>query len=494
MSFAAVDYTRFAGGADANPDDADDASDDTFEGLVAVDAEGYVVFLYYVYALESWDRVPGDAHEIVLQADQDTKSTVTWTATEPNGFAKHWYGNAQLQAITPLGELRDQYVSSCAGHPLNGNGLSHECRADVYSGDAAEGPSSYQVLSTRYKPRKLPNTTLETKESPDTPVARSRADVWAGTEIVAWDRATGAVEPLYDMFDFADPRDIMFPFAWNTVLLNCGGDVDKADALSAVEFHHISSVSVSEATGDYIVASRELSTVWSLFRDGSGARWTLSTVGPIVSDFTFADDRDKFWQPHDVLQLAGGDLLVVDDGMSRPGCTMDVTVDCFSRAVRYALEGGAAVTSANAVDHAPGRVAVVWQYEYPLPLWGNASNWDEVMRADVYNQVGGSLVPLHGGKTFLWGLTSMSAADGGETNAQLPISALLFELDMTAAPGAIVASARCPSAHRGRQAERLPPCRGTRSAARAPPRRPTSTTRARIGDETRAPPHGRARA
>ena len=30
----------------------------------------------------------------------------------------------------------------------------------------------------------------------------------------------------------------------------------------------------------------------------------------------------------------------------------------------------------------------------------------------------------------------------GETNAQLPISALLFELDMTAAPGAIVASAK----------------------------------------------------
>ena len=62
-----------------------------------VDEEGYGVFPYYAYALESWHRVPGDAHEIVLQADQDTKSSVTWTATEPNGFAKHWYGNAQLQ-------------------------------------------------------------------------------------------------------------------------------------------------------------------------------------------------------------------------------------------------------------------------------------------------------------------------------------------------------------------------------------------------------------
>ena len=41
----------------------------------------------------------------------------------------------------------------------------------------------------------------------------------------------------------------------------------------------------------------------------------------------------------------------------------------------------------------------------------------------------------------------MSAADGGETNAQLPISALLFELDMTAAPGAIVASAKVPIPH-----------------------------------------------
>ena len=49
-----------------------------------------------------------------------------------------------------------------------------------------------------------------------------------------------------------------------------------AEAAGWLDYHHVSSVSVSATTGDYIVASRNLDTVWCLKRDGSGALWTLS--------------------------------------------------------------------------------------------------------------------------------------------------------------------------------------------------------------------------
>jgi hypothetical protein len=36
-----------------------------FEGIVAIDGEGYVVWYYHLYAAESWDFLPD--HQIVIQ-------------------------------------------------------------------------------------------------------------------------------------------------------------------------------------------------------------------------------------------------------------------------------------------------------------------------------------------------------------------------------------------------------------------------------------------
>ena len=112
---------------------------------------------------------------------------------------------------------------------------------------------------------------------------------------------------------------------WNLQTATCSGGA----TLSGVEYHHVSSVSVG-ATANLLVASRELSTVWSLAHDGSGVQWTLSSQ--LESDFMFANPRDAFYQPHDVIELPNGNLLVIDDGASRPGCYEDVTAECFSRA------------------------------------------------------------------------------------------------------------------------------------------------------------------
>ena len=54
--------------------------------------------------------------------------------------------------------------------------------------------------------------------------------------------------------------------------------------------------------------------MWSLAHDGSGPQWTLSSE--LHSDFAFEKDADKFYQPHDVLQLPNGNILLIDDGAS----------------------------------------------------------------------------------------------------------------------------------------------------------------------------------
>ena len=54
------------------------------------------------------------------------------------------------------------------------------------------------------------------------------------------------------------------------------------------------------ATANIVVASRELSTIWSLAHDGSGVQWTLSSQ--LQSDFQFERPADAFFQPHDVTQ------------------------------------------------------------------------------------------------------------------------------------------------------------------------------------------------
>ena len=184
----------------------------------------------------------------------------------------------------------------------------------------------------------LPGTTVLERKAPSNVTDENynvTYGLFYGAEIVRWNRGDNVVEPLYDLFDFASPDRDMFSMAWNTVKGSCSGrDGPGLIEEEGVEYHHVSSVSVG-SDANYIVASRELSTIWSLAHDGSGVQWVLSSQ--LKSDFQFARARDAFYQPHDVLQLPNGHLLVVDDGTNRPGCSDKVNSQCWSRFVMYSL-------------------------------------------------------------------------------------------------------------------------------------------------------------
>ena len=393
-----------------------------FEGLVAIDAEGFVVWLYHAWKLESWDFLPDG--DVVLQADAQGRAPL---ACEERGTGRRWAANSQLQQISPLGQLRAQYVSACTGDPLNYNQITHECRVDATS-------ARHDVLTTRLRGELFPNVTVRYKDGPDDDTAK-REDTFFGSEIVRWNREDNVIEPLYNLFDLASPRgEVYLASDWNLVdSCACSGGASR----DGVEYHHVSSVAAG-ATANILVASRELSTIWSLGHDGSGVQWTLSSQ--LESDFLFERSADAFFQPHDVTQLANGNLLVMDDGSNRPGCYLGVTKECFSRAVMYSLDpacddggddaddgaDGATATTGPEADVACNRTArVVWQFEFPLAV--GRSPWREVTTDDVYNFCGGSISKLPNGN-YLIAFTSMDKAPT-QHNATATRTAYAWEVD-----------------------------------------------------------------
>ena len=121
------------------------------------------------------------------------------------------------------------------------------------------------------------------------------------------------------------------------------------------------------------------------------------------------------------------EALVVDDGTNRPGCSKDVTANCFSRAVEYRLDWG------NATRPRP-LARVVWQFEFPMQL--SRDTWADIMARDVYNNCGGSVYKLPSGN-YLVAFTAMDQlADAArQHNTSAPRAAYAWELALDT-PGA----------------------------------------------------------
>lgn len=383
-----------------------------FDGMLAVDGEGHVVWFYHLAGFEAWDFLPGG--RVVLASRRQGGET---TAARRHG-ANGTNANSQLQEVeAATGALMNQYVSSCAGAPLGYNALSHECRVDApraRSTPSASPSSSLDVLSTRYAGRRYPNVSVGYRSTNGT--AAVKTDAFLGTQIVTWDRSANKVRVLYDLFDLAAPEPDGKTFSssnWNAVKGGCSGNT----TLEGLEYHHVSSVTVGTAS-NILVASRTLNTIWSLAHDGSGARWTLSssleegaTRGSDAGGtwYSFARPADAFYDPHSALQLPNGDVLVVDDGDDRPGCAADRRGECFSRVICYALDAGTRIAR------------VRWQFEWPFSLSGANATIDA---RDLYSSVGGSVAPLPNGN-YLVAFTSVD----DESTFDERGAAFAFEVD-----------------------------------------------------------------
>lgn len=380
-----------------------------FQGLLGVDAEGFVVWMYSLYMLEAWDFLPDSTIALIARSDGSSsvltdhgKGTAAKSTLGADGEV--YEANSQLQKIGPDGELVSQFIQGCADGPLNFNKLSHECRVDKAS-------AGLRVLTTEYAAMTVPNVSVPLKMGP-TQTLVEHVDTFATTKVVSWDHEANTVEELYDLNDFFSPNSAGAFFettAWNSVHMTCAGD----SARNAIEFHHVSSISVGR-DDNFLVSSRNLDTIWSLKRDGSGLQWTLSSHDAVGSDFSFERDLDKFYQPHAVVQLDNGNIVMMDDGTDRPGCTIMRTGQCFSRAIMYRLDRDAMVAR------------VVWQFEAPDDVTGayvSPADMESFSQKSAWNEVGGSVYRLENGH-YLVAFSSVEADDENPKGA-----ASIYELD-----------------------------------------------------------------
>ena len=102
-------------------------------------------------------------------------------------------------------------------------------------------------------------------------------------------------------------------------------------------------------------------------------KWVLSGELPHISNFTFENDEDRFYNQHHPRQLANGNILLIDNGNARPGAATDA--ERWSRAIEYELDWERMVARA------------VWQFRAPFYSSHGGSVWDIPGSAEPPNRL-----------------------------------------------------------------------------------------------------------
>ena len=170
----------------------------SFEGLVAVDAEGWIVWYYHTCSPAAWDFTPSGYVAIV-----NSKASCSDQRRHIARNGSLYTENSQFQIIDVHGLMQSQTRMACSGAPVNYNALSAECRIDHSSPLHAR-----DVLTTAYKVTKIPNVSVLSRSAPNETVS-AKHNVFALAKISKHDAETNSIEVIYDMADFLHPLSYM---------------------------------------------------------------------------------------------------------------------------------------------------------------------------------------------------------------------------------------------------------------------------------------------
>ena len=134
-----------------------------------------------------------------------------------------------------------------------------------------------------------------------------------GGTIEQWDITTGKVTRLVSLFDILDPATDRTDESNTTTGFFWQGNENQY-AGETEDWTHTNSLDVLP-NGDILVSNRYLNQIIAIKPDFSGVDWKLGGVG---SNFTFPNPSDQFYGQHDVKVLPNGDILLFDNGLSRP--------------------------------------------------------------------------------------------------------------------------------------------------------------------------------
>ena len=339
------DYTIFVAGAGQDGQDITSAAGGGFTtGLLPPPLAGVPVRVTgrssQPLILADYRRYPESAYFAI----HDETGGVVWYYLELDPHARAapvdrlpggnlvFQNDDYLTEMTPLGEVVNRFKAGGQGEEphhdvtvLDDGRVIYANRTIVVSDDSANGGPA---------------------------AARFRVD-----NLRVWDRESGRVEQVWDAreaWDILDPNQ-----------LAPGRRRHRADGI-ATSWVHLNSVSIGPR-GNFILSFRGRNQVISLSPDFRTIEWQLN--GP-DSDYEFPDPADRFYGQHTAAQLANGNVLVFDNGWTRPAAEGGE----YSRALELRL------------DAAAGTAVKVWEYR-PAP--------------DVYSRGRGSAYRLSNGNTLV---------------------------------------------------------------------------------------------
>ena len=340
----------------------------SFEGVVGVDREGYVVWYHDVGdQVLAFDQFAD--YDVVLNTLAGTSST--------------------LAVVTAAGEHVARYDDACDGFGDDRSAVSawsqvnHEAR--VHTGGTGE-----KKVLTNYQTASSVRSELDDGASAPEYLGAT-LDNYLNDHVATWNVKSGKFETLVDVELNWNPVDYFVEYA-NSMTYEELVCPEFDDTAWALDWSHLSAV--SEDDENYVVSLRNLNVVAAFSKRATDANvssdvhkvapaWTLSCTPEISSTFAWTDyETDCFYDVHSAEITSKGTLLLFDDGNNRNHCSADDgttnATGCFSRAIEYSL------------DFREQTVTVVWQFEWEK-LYGGEGSLVALEREDLFVHDGGSV-------------------------------------------------------------------------------------------------------
>lgn len=355
-----------------------DGLNGTLTGIVALDAEGYVVWYYSP------------------SSDEDLKIGGPFGYSHENGsvamaLIAQTTDSSLAQVVNIDGEILSAYnIMKCPGggsDPLSWSGLDHEARFVTVNGK--------NVVLTVLQDVKM----VSDYASGPVFIDGSEAEYVLRDTLVTYDPWTGNITKLVDLLEWfppTTPSEIYGASSWvdytyeeqNSVFseyekVNCNGN-----RLTALSWTHTSSADLVNDT--LLVCLRFLNTVAAFTADGSELKWALSSSSSSISSINFAAG-ESISGPHDC-QLDDNKLTLFDDGNTKGNCSTSGDEGCYSRGVEFEI------------DFETGLATKTWEYKYV-----NSAD-DEA----VFVSSGGSVESMDHGDRHLVGFTKIAASSDQE--------------------------------------------------------------------------------
>ena len=379
------------------------ATRDGWDGLVAIDSTGTVVWGYETRVACVFEQ--DASFRIGLMSSKPefargAKNSCLGSHSNYTDFATGARGqrSTRLSLLYPTGELAATTSLQCFGAATGYEEFTHELFADGGGGGSGSGALATIRIS------------VQTLESPLV-INKAPSSYVFDEALVRWDPLSRSVETLVDFSRFLSPDTTrVYRMAGDAVRAQCG---DDAPVLDVSLWMHASSVARSADGGEWIVSFVGLAAVAGFSEDGSTLNWIAScstglAESPELNYLRPESDDACFGFPHAVVSIDATHVLFIDDGDMRAGsrCTSIqegtsgklVGVHCFSRALMIEIDLDA------------GTFGVAWQFSASGGGRGASDSGDLASAAagddggddyradeDLYNMDGGSVVPLENG-------------------------------------------------------------------------------------------------